>query len=65
MKKIQKPDDIGKIENENERQEGYTRIGRETIDTERTHNNYHIVPAPDTRYMEFIGINRDNTKDDY
>ena len=54
MKKIQKPDDIGKIENENERQEGYTRIGRETIDTERTHNNYHIVPAPDTRYMEFI-----------
>ena len=54
MKKIQKPDDIGKIENENERQEGYTRIGRETIDTERTHNNYHIVPAPDTRYMDFI-----------
>ena len=54
MKKIKKPDDIGKIENENERQEGYTRIGRETIDTERTHNNYHIVPAPDTRYMEFI-----------
>ena len=34
MKKIQKPDDIGKIENENERQEGYTRIGRETIDTD-------------------------------
>ena len=54
MKKIQKPDDIGKIENENERQEGYSRIGRETIDTERTHNNYHIVSAPDTRYMEFI-----------
>ncbi|MBQ6980550.1 MAG: plasmid recombination protein [Clostridia bacterium] len=54
MKKIKKPDDIGKIENENERQEGYTRIGRETIDTERTHNNYHIVPAPDTRYMEII-----------
>ncbi|MBQ6980178.1 MAG: plasmid recombination protein [Clostridia bacterium] len=54
MKKIQKPDDIGKIENENERQESYTRIGRETIDVERTHNNYHIVPAPDTRYIEFI-----------
>ncbi|MBR1676531.1 MAG: plasmid recombination protein [Clostridia bacterium] len=54
MKKIQKPDDIGKIENENERQESYTRIGRETIDMERTHNNYHIVPAPETRYMEFI-----------
>ena len=54
MKKISEPDSIGKIENENERQEGYSRIGRETIDTERTHNNYHIVPAPDTRYMEFI-----------
>ena len=54
MKKISEPDSIGKIENENERQEGYTRIGRETIDTEQTHNNYHIVPAPDTRYMEFI-----------
>ncbi|MBP5467092.1 MAG: plasmid recombination protein, partial [Clostridia bacterium] len=54
MKKISEPDSIGKIENENERQEGYTRIGRETIDTERTHNNYHIVPAPDTRYMDFI-----------
>ena len=54
MKKISEPDDIGKIENENERQEGYTRIGRETIDMERTHKNYHIVPAPDTRYMDFI-----------
>ena len=54
LKKISDPDSIGKIENENERQEGYSRIGRETIDTERTHNNYHIVPAPDTRYMEFI-----------
>ena len=54
MKKISEPDSIGKIENENERQEGYTRIGRETIDAERTHNNYHIVPAPDSRYMEFI-----------
>ena len=54
MKKISEPDDIGKIENENERQEGYSRIGRETIDMERTHNNYHIVPAPDTRYMDFI-----------
>ena len=54
MKKISDPNSIGKIENENERQEGYSRIGRETIDTERTHNNYHIVPALDTRYMEFI-----------
>ena len=54
MKKISDPNSIGKIENENERQEGYSRIGRETIDTERTYNNYHIVPAPDTRYMDFI-----------
>ena len=54
MKKIQKPDDIGKIENENERNEGYTRIGRETIDTERTHENYHIISAPEGRYMDFI-----------
>ena len=54
MKKISDPKAIGRIEKENERQEGYTRIGRESIDVERTHNNYHIIPAPECRYMEFI-----------
>ena len=35
--------DIAKVALENERQEGYVRIGKETIDASRTKNNYHIV----------------------
>ncbi|MBR1868400.1 MAG: plasmid recombination protein [Clostridia bacterium] len=46
--------DIAKVALENERQEGYVRIGKETIDTSRTKNNYHLVPPPDNGYTEFI-----------
>lgn len=46
--------DIAKIALENERQEGYVRIGKETIDTSKTKNNYHIVSTPETGYTEFI-----------
>ncbi|MBR1676879.1 MAG: plasmid recombination protein [Clostridia bacterium] len=46
--------DIAKVALENERQEGYIRIGKETIDTSRTKNNYHLVPPPDNGYVEFI-----------
>ena len=46
--------DIAKVALENERQEGYVRIGKETIDTSRTKNNYHIISPPDNGYAEFI-----------
>jgi len=46
--------DIAKVALENERQEGYVRIGKETIDTSRTKNNYHMIPSPDNGYAEFI-----------
>ena len=46
--------DIAKIALENERQEGYARIGKETIDTSKTKNNYHIVSPPEIGYAEFI-----------
>ena len=47
-------EDIAKIALENERQEGYVRIGKETIDTSKTKNNYHIVSPPEIGYAEFI-----------
>ncbi|MBP5466966.1 MAG: plasmid recombination protein [Clostridia bacterium] len=53
MKKYPKGD-IAKIALENERQEGYVRIGKETIDTNKTKNNYHIVSPPEIGYAEFI-----------
>ena len=46
--------DVAKVALENERQEGYVRIGKETINASRTKNNYHIVPPPDIGYAEFI-----------
>ena len=46
--------DIVKVALENERQEGYVRIGKETIDTSRTKNNYHMIPPPEKGYAEFI-----------
>ena len=46
--------DIAKVALENERQEGYVRIGKETIDTSRTRNNYHMIPPPGNGYAEFI-----------
>lgn len=46
--------DIAKVALENERQEGYVRIGKETIDASRTRNNYHMIPPPDNGYTEFI-----------
>lgn len=46
--------DIAKVALENERQEGYVRIGKETINTSRTKNNYHMIPPPDNGYTEFI-----------
>ena len=46
--------DIAKIALENERQEGYVRIGKETIDASRTKNNYHMIPPPDIGYAKFI-----------
>ena len=46
--------DIAKVALENERQEGYVRIGKETIDTSRTKNNYHMISPPDNGYADFI-----------
>ena len=46
--------DIAKVALENERQEGYVRIGKETIDASRTRNNYHMIPPPDNGYADFI-----------
>ena len=46
--------DIAKVSLENERQEGYVRIGKETIDASRTRNNYHIVSPPEKGYADFI-----------
>lgn len=51
MKKLKRPS-VGNVERENERNQTYD-AKNPKIDLSRTHDNYHIIAAPQS-YMDFI-----------